>query len=104
MKRASLTEEIFKSSKPAEERKEHEEKERKAGVTRPARQRKYTSAGTQAYQQTLTDEPPVKKTYYFDQETLAILERERFNRRTAGQRIGSDFSALIREAVKKTFG
>ena len=72
MKRASLTEEIFKSSKPAEERKEHEEKEREAAVTKPA------------YQHTSPGEPPVKKTYYFDQETLAILERERFKRRTTG--------------------
>ena len=85
MKRASLTEEIFKNS------------------TKPAYQRKQASAGIQVRQQIASDAPPVKKTYYFDLETRDILERERFKRRTAGQRIGSDFSALIREAVKKAF-
>ncbi len=97
MKRASLTDDIFKTGESGRERTPL--KPRSSSETS---QHMHASAGMPA-----STPPPqaavIKKTYYFDQETLAILERERYRRRASGERVGSDFSALIREAVKKTF-
>lgn len=101
MKRAALTDDIFKTGRPEPEKQEPPEAT--SPPAPPASQRMHTSAGMPALRP--SPEPAaIKKTYYFDHETLAILERERYKRRAAGQRVGSDFSALIREAVKKSFG
>jgi hypothetical protein len=47
-----------------------------------------------------------KVTFYLEQQDIAALERERFKRRIEkGLRRGEgDLSALIREAIRKTFG
>ena len=47
-----------------------------------------------------------KVTFYLEQQDIAALERERFKRRTEkGLRRGEgDLSALVREAIRKTFG
>src|SRR4051794_9823627 len=47
-----------------------------------------------------------KVTFYLEQQDIAALERERFKRRIEkGMRRGEgDLSALVREAIRKTFG
>jgi len=45
-----------------------------------------------------------KTTHYITEAAQALLEGERHERRMAGKRKGSDFSSLVDEAVKRTFG
>jgi len=45
-----------------------------------------------------------KTTHYITEAAQALLEGERHERRMAGKREGSDFSSLVDEAVKRTFG
>jgi hypothetical protein len=48
----------------------------------------------------------IKATFYLEKEDLSVLERERFNRRaqTGRRRGNADLSALVREAIRKTYG
>lgn len=46
----------------------------------------------------------VKYTFYATEATLELLEDERHRRRKAGDRNNSDFSALIREAIERSYG
>jgi hypothetical protein len=55
------------------------------------------------------NQPPglkIKATFYLEMEDLSVLERERFRRRaqTGRRRGNADLSALVREAIRKTYG
>jgi len=93
MKRTRLTDrddiaEIFRGSEPV---RQHDSETVKQPTSIPVNQH----AGQK-----------IKATFYLELVDLDTLERERFRRRaqTGRRRGNADLSALVREAIRKTYG